>query len=273
MITKKSRYYGLKEVTSVDAEGRLNTGLAFRRNEKVEGTISHQVQGGDRLDHLAYQYYRDSLHWWRIGDANMELATPLDITNRGPEGIFEATIRWQANQPLWHRLREQVSAIPGVSKVILGRDDMNSPERFLSVAENSDGSQVDPIGSIPASLAPELMMTVRSQQVGTELRDALLLQGIDLGENYRIFEINDSTWHIESLSSGSVWQLYQDGSDIMLQVMVKEFLWCIQITSNIYSGATSEALAVLEALGISMRGELVRQDLLGQALKIPTPKR
>ena len=39
-------------------------------NKKSPGDRVHTIMDGDRLDMLAYRYYRDSKKWWIIADAN-----------------------------------------------------------------------------------------------------------------------------------------------------------------------------------------------------------
>lgn len=46
--------------------------------------ITYQVQGGDRLDHLAVRYYGDPVLWWVLAAANDLEILPTDLN----EGDF-----------------------------------------------------------------------------------------------------------------------------------------------------------------------------------------
>ena len=46
--------------------------------------MRHTVNGGDRLDLLAYKYYGDTTKWWQICDANPDWHFPLDLLDLTP---------------------------------------------------------------------------------------------------------------------------------------------------------------------------------------------
>ncbi|MBC7983332.1 MAG: hypothetical protein H7Y02_05685, partial [Candidatus Obscuribacterales bacterium] len=70
MLSKRSRYYALEEVVHPDRAGVLRKTSSVRPLPLVSGQFLHTVDANDRLDLLAYKYYRQSLHWWRVCDAN-----------------------------------------------------------------------------------------------------------------------------------------------------------------------------------------------------------
>lgn len=47
--------------------------------EKEAAYWVHEWQHGDKLDLLAYRYYRNSDEWWRILDFNPQIVNPLFI--------------------------------------------------------------------------------------------------------------------------------------------------------------------------------------------------
>jgi phage tail protein X len=77
MLLSKSRYKDsrLFEATSTSSFA----GLRPRDIATATGVIEHVLQEGDRLDHLARQYFNNDRLWWRIIDANPQLydATPF----------------------------------------------------------------------------------------------------------------------------------------------------------------------------------------------------
>ena len=73
MFQKKSRYQnGLPFATAADGTTVFD-GRRERVIDVATGIIEHQVVVGDRLDHLARNYYNDDRLWWRIVDANPDI--------------------------------------------------------------------------------------------------------------------------------------------------------------------------------------------------------
>ena len=72
MIGKKSRYAQARKFEADPSGDEVFPGIRPRPIETADGVIEHQVQAGDRLDHLARHYYNNDRLWWRIVDANPE---------------------------------------------------------------------------------------------------------------------------------------------------------------------------------------------------------
>ena len=64
MFSKISRYRKLPDTVSSDARGRSLQSKTLRLLPEVSGEFRHTVEEVDRLDHLAYKYYRQSRKWW-----------------------------------------------------------------------------------------------------------------------------------------------------------------------------------------------------------------
>lgn len=62
--------------------------LLLREPLDLQGTVDdkyHTVTTTDRIDLLAFKYYRNkvkdpSKYWWMIADANVEIQEPLDLS-------------------------------------------------------------------------------------------------------------------------------------------------------------------------------------------------
>lgn len=93
MFTKGSRYRNLSELVFLTAEGERVRGKVLRLIPERESNVMHTVKGGDRLDLLAYKYYRDTSKWWQISDANPERPFPVDLLDTTPlvEELFVLT--------------------------------------------------------------------------------------------------------------------------------------------------------------------------------------
>ena len=78
MIFKGSRYEQVPIVEVTDARGRRVSALGIRFVPPAPAGFLHAVTAGDRLDLLAYRYYRNPEKFWLIADANDAL-DPEDL--------------------------------------------------------------------------------------------------------------------------------------------------------------------------------------------------
>jgi hypothetical protein len=78
MFVKGSRYESVADSELTDAQGRIVRYKKCRFIPETEARFSHLLSQGERLDHLAYRYYRDPERFWRICDAN-EVMWPDDL--------------------------------------------------------------------------------------------------------------------------------------------------------------------------------------------------
>ena len=72
-----SRYHMVETTTFTDTDGETVVHLRRRfvpAPETMTRIREHAVQGGDRLDKLAAQYYGDPELYWQICDANRAMA-------------------------------------------------------------------------------------------------------------------------------------------------------------------------------------------------------
>jgi len=73
MIVKGSRYEKVGIYEAVDADGNAVKALKLRLIPETPAGYQHLFKSGDRLDLLAYTYYRNSEKFWLIADANPEM--------------------------------------------------------------------------------------------------------------------------------------------------------------------------------------------------------
>ncbi|MCC7173999.1 MAG: hypothetical protein IT159_02290 [Bryobacterales bacterium] len=71
MFFKGSRYAKVDELTWTDPAGREVRYKKIRFIPSTTATVGHIVHQGERLDQIAYRYYRDAERFWRIADANL----------------------------------------------------------------------------------------------------------------------------------------------------------------------------------------------------------
>jgi nucleoid-associated protein YgaU len=80
MIFKGSRYERLARKAMPLTE--LYASIAMRIIPQTPATVRHVVRQHERLDLLAYEYYRDPEKFWLIADAN-DVMDPEDLLNPG----------------------------------------------------------------------------------------------------------------------------------------------------------------------------------------------
>jgi hypothetical protein len=74
MFFEGSRYANVPDATLTDPAGRevrYKTNRVIGRPDPRRWT--HAVTEGERIDHVAHRYYRDSERFWRICDSNRAL--------------------------------------------------------------------------------------------------------------------------------------------------------------------------------------------------------
>jgi len=82
MFFKGSRYEKVPTLTIVDASGRQISYKGIRLIPSIPTVLGHRVSAHERLDHIAWQHYRDPQLFWRICDANLAI-WPADLLEEG----------------------------------------------------------------------------------------------------------------------------------------------------------------------------------------------
>lgn len=124
MFSKISRYRKLPDIVTIDVKGRTLESKSLRLLPDVSGAFLHTVEEVDRLDHLAYKYYKQPQKWWRICDANPEFMSPQALL--GKETVvtyrFPLTFSGNGSWPLWSDLLGQLPEIVGVESCYVSQD-------------------------------------------------------------------------------------------------------------------------------------------------------
>ena len=82
MFFKGSRYEKVPTRTLTDRNGRDIAYKATRFINETRALEGHLVTADERLDHIAWQHYRDAERYWRICDANLAI-WPDDLLEPG----------------------------------------------------------------------------------------------------------------------------------------------------------------------------------------------
>ncbi len=88
---------------------------SLRLLPKVTGVFFHTVEAVDRLDHLAYKYYKQPRKWWRICDANPEFPSPQALLGKEPLVTTRFPLTFAGGgQPPWADLLKTLGQEVGV---------------------------------------------------------------------------------------------------------------------------------------------------------------
>jgi hypothetical protein len=82
MIFKGSRYEKVRVLQITGQVGQTVSYLAMREIPATAAGYRHTVKTGERLDILAYNFYRNPEKFWLIADANTEM-DPEDLLEVG----------------------------------------------------------------------------------------------------------------------------------------------------------------------------------------------
>lgn len=83
MFFDGSRYLRVADYSVESAEGSQQKLKAAREPLALETALTYQVREGDRLDLLAFRFYRNPRKWWLIADANLDCVMPEQLLTPG----------------------------------------------------------------------------------------------------------------------------------------------------------------------------------------------
>ena len=138
MFSTGSRYRKVPDVAVPDASGRVLPAKGARPLPEVTGTFTHTVNSGDRLDQLAFTYYRRPLDYWHICDANPSFLSPLALVGAEPVGTTVFPLTAPQHDPPWAMLLAALNGTVGVERVAVEEHVTLLPER-----QTVNGQQVD----------------------------------------------------------------------------------------------------------------------------------
>jgi len=127
MFFKNSRYRQLPDEVTVDVKGRRLLSKSLPLPSKASGTFLHTIEQSDRLDYLAYKYYKQPRKWWRICDANPEFPWPQALLGKDPFLTQRFPLKYSdsKSQPPWASLLNRLTALVGVEDAWLDDDEQS----------------------------------------------------------------------------------------------------------------------------------------------------
>lgn len=138
MFSKISRYGKLEDVVVKDGQGRDSESKSLRLSPEVSGDFLHTVQEADRLDHLAYKYYKQSRKWWRICDANPEFLFPPALLGKDPmeTAHFPLTVA-DGPEPSWAQLLKTLGETVGITSFHIEKKERALVGRIETIGSDS----------------------------------------------------------------------------------------------------------------------------------------
>lgn len=83
MFFDGSRYLRVADYSVDGGDGSKRKLKVTRELQPGETALTYQVRDGDRLDLLAYKFYRNPRKWWLIADANADCIAPEQLLTPG----------------------------------------------------------------------------------------------------------------------------------------------------------------------------------------------
>jgi hypothetical protein len=132
MFSKISRYRFLPDVVSRDARGRTQVTTDLRVPPDVSGDFRHTLADTDRLDHLAFKYYKQPTKWWRICDANPEFMSPQALLGAEPIETARYPLRFAGPVAPWTELLRRLTAQVGIEDLQIVEDiELQAEQRVI----------------------------------------------------------------------------------------------------------------------------------------------
>lgn len=262
MYSKRSRYYRLSDAVHPDRKGIERNCKALRKLPEVNGQFLHTLEASDRLDHLAYKYYRQSLHWWRICDANPEFHTPLALLDKTPSTELKLAFHRDGGAPPLSGLYSRLEQLTGVERIEKGENG-GQPETAIAEADSV-------LFTLPGALQTELDEAVRTQTFPAALDTALQVEGLTLSGPLRFSKSGEALWQVTVGDGAQLYRFYYSGDTGLITAVEATTRWSLTVSVfyNRNSITQEEIDDQLVASGFEI-DESVIQTRIGQSILIP----
>lgn len=262
MFSKISRYRHQSDVAAVDATGRVVQSKRLRLLPEVTGDFLHTIEEGDRLDHLAYKYYKQPRDWWRIADANPAFLSPRALLGTEARATVQIPLTWDGPAAPWSDLTRALRQTIGVESAVMG-----APEWAYASQEIIQGALAFDIN--PA-LADALDASARLQDLTPVLAAALASESVTLSDDLRLEKPDPVTWHLTDRPTQQVYtfQLFEDEGGLNVYESTVRYEWIVTVVYNTRLVTVEALLDSVEALGFAPAPP-VNVSRLGKSIVIP----
>jgi hypothetical protein len=174
MFSKISRYRAEPDVANVDAAGRTLLSKQQRIAPVVTGRFHHLIADHDRIDQLAYKYYKQPRKWWRICDANPEFMSPQALLGKSATAVARFPLSFSGTPP-WSAVLAALSAEVGVEDATVEEEAELVPE------EQVLGTEI--VIVLVERVSRSLRVTFNRENIGpSRIAELIENQGFGVGE-------------------------------------------------------------------------------------------
>lgn len=250
----------MPDTVTTDAGGRSLESRTLRLLPEVSGDFLHTVEEGDRLDHLAYKYYKQPRKWWRICDANAEFMSPQALLGKGLMETNLYPVEWVGPLPLWFNILDALSKEVGIESVVMGTHLSPLPDEQIV-----DGAI---LFDIDAGLKADLNTGIRTQELAPDLTHALQVNGITFSAGGRFSYVDDKTWRITDRSSKQVYTFKLEEALLNVYESITHYTWAVKVIHNVMNMTVETIAGGIATLGFSV-GEPENVGRIGKKIVIP----
>jgi len=225
MFFKNSRYYKLDNAAKLDANGVVVESKQMRLSPVVSGEFQHIIEDTDRLDSLAFKYYKKPGQWWHLCDANTEFMSPRALLGKEPVHLTNFEVQWDGLQAPWHHLRNALMLEVGVESVLLGNEQRAYPDEVIF--------DLSLLFSMDIILQPDIHASILLQQLSSNLDTEFQAQGHVLDSNIKIMQVENNHWQLTELSSGAIYSIRSEEGVLNVYSNAIRFNWLVSVLHNV----------------------------------------
>lgn len=241
MFSKTSRYYKLENTAKPDSGGRVFESKALRLLPDVSGQFEHVVEDTDRLDNLAYKYYKKPRQWWRLCDGNPEFISPRGLLGKEPARLTRFDLQWDGLIPPWHELRTGLERQLGVDGVLFGGETQPYPDQTVF--------ETDLLFSLSITLQSDIQASIPRQQLTSALDAAFAAEGHALGGDVHLEEIEANHWRLTERTTRAIYTIRVQGGALNVYESAIRFTWFVTVSYNVINVDSDSLSEKIESLG------------------------
>lgn len=259
MYSKLSRYRSQPAVIAVDASGRAVRSTRLRLLPSVEGVVQHSVEELDRLDHLAFRYYRQSRHWWHVCDAHPDVLAPQALLGKEPWRPLNIPVVWEGLAPPWSALVRAIEGLKGVANVRIGTEDASQPVVTLvdgdAVATLTDTSVLDTLELVETALRTATPAAWPAPvDVTDQLRQALVDAGLPLTSPVRLDAVEPVRHRLRDADRRLYAIRYVEAESLAhVFAPTPHHEWMLSVTHNVHDPTPHELLNAVAGFALDGR--------------------
>lgn len=224
MFSSNSRYYKLKNVAKQDSVGRISSSKELRLLPQTSGKYQHVIEDTDRLDNMAFKYYKKPGQWWRICDANPEFMSPRALIGKEPLRQTSFDLQWDGIRAPWYQLMMLLQDEVGVLKVLPGTESQPYPE-----VELYDSGF---LFALDAGLLAEITASILVQEMTPGLLAGFSAAGYVLGTSIHFSQPDENHWILVEQPTDSIFSIRLQEGVLNVYQGARHLSWSVTVYYN-----------------------------------------